>query len=79
MCLQRTTTAGGNNGTTGSTNEAASTAETEEISAKPETTDTETVTRAIDALRDVYHVDAEVVAVQKQSIVLVDEKDTTHS
>ena len=32
-----------------------------------------------DALRDVYHVDAEVVAVQKQSIVLVDEKDTTHS
>ena len=29
------------------TNEAASTAETEEISAKPETTDTETVTRAI--------------------------------
>ena len=32
-----------------------------------------------DALRDVYHVDAEVVAVQKQSIVLVDEKGTTHS
>ena len=61
------------------TNEAASTTETEEISTEPETTDTETVTRAIDALRDVYHVDAEVVAVQKQSIVLVDEKDTTHS
>ena len=32
-----------------------------------------------DALRDVYHVDAEVVAVQKQSIVLVDEKDATRS
>lgn len=32
-----------------------------------------------DALRDVYHVDAEVVAVQNQSIVLVDEKDATRS
>ena len=32
-----------------------------------------------DALRDVYHVDAEVVAVQKQSIVLVDEEDATRS
>lgn len=32
-----------------------------------------------DALRDVYHVDAEIVAVQKQSIVLVDEKDATRS
>ena len=32
-----------------------------------------------DALLDVYHVDAEVVAVQKQSIVLVDEKDATRS
>ena len=32
-----------------------------------------------DALRDVYHVDAEVVAVQKQNIVLVDEEDATRS
>ena len=30
------------------------------------------------ALREVYHVDAEVVTVQKQSIVLVDEKDDAH-
>ena len=30
------------------------------------------------ALREVYHVDAEVVTVQKQSIVLVDEKDEAH-
>lgn len=32
-----------------------------------------------DALRDVYHVDAEVVAVKKQNIVLVDEEDATRS